>query len=257
MNTENYGTITQTQGHSNVSSKYDFIPTARMLNVLADHGWLPAKIQEANTRKESNRGFQKHIVRLRNESQLPVQVGEYVPEIVLINSHMGTSAFKLMAGIFRLVCTNGLVTGESWATETVRHIGFAEDKAELAILSIASAMPKTIEAVEAFRAVALNDNERMAFAESAIELIKDPEDTYQLNPKSLLSPMRWQDKSDQSLWGTYNVVQEHVIKGGVRRYDTNGRRNSTRAVKNIDRNVAINRALWTLAEKMASLKSVQ
>lgn len=98
MDLNRYATINQAQAHSNVGSRYQMVPTSRMLDILADHGWIPSKVQEARSYK--HQGFQKHIVRLRNEKQLPVQVGEYVPELVLFNSHMGSAAFKLLAGCF-------------------------------------------------------------------------------------------------------------------------------------------------------------
>lgn len=254
IETSHYPTIGQSVAHGNTSDRYQFVPTSRMLTVLADYGWHPSKVMEARTRKSENLGFQKHIVRLRNETQLPVQVGEYVPEIVLINSHMGTCAFSLMAGIFRLVCLNGLVTGDSFACEKVRHTGYADEIAETSVRLITESMPKTIEAVQSFKGIKLLDSERQAFADSAIELIKDPEDKYSIKPSELLRVRRWNDKQDESLWGTLNVVQENVMKGGLRRYDVNGRRNATRAVKNIDRNIGLNRALWSLADKMAELK---
>lgn len=254
MNIENFATINQASAHSKTSDRYAMIPTSRMLNILADHGFMPAKVQEARTRIEENRGFQKHIVRLRAANTSAI-VGEYYPEIVLINSHMGSSSFQLMCGVYRLVCANGMMVGETWGTERVKHTGFADDKAEQAVIRIANALPRVGEAVESFRSIALNDSERMAFASSAIELVKDGDDKYSLDPANVIRPRRWSDKADQSLWGTFNVVQESLIRGGVRRVDANGNRSRTREVRNIDRSVAINRALWMLTEKMAELKT--
>ncbi len=76
--------------------------------------------------------------------------------------------------------------------------------------------------------------------------------------KQILTPRRHDDnKSD--LWATFNRVQENVIKGGLRgvTVKANGERQNrkTREVNGIDQNVRLNRALWTLAEKMAELKA--
>lgn len=253
LNIENYKTINQTQAHENVGSRYQMVPTSTMLEILGDHGWVPSKVLEGGSRKYH--GFQKHIVRLRNESQLPVVVGEYVPELVLFNSHMGSAAFKLMAGVFRLVCANGLVTGESFSERSVRHTGFAVEKAEQAIREITAQMPKTIDVVEGMRRLQLSEPERVAFAESALELVKDPEGRFSINPRNLIIPRRWSDSKDTSLWGAFNVVQENVIRGGVRRIDANGRRTHTRQVKDVSKNIDLNRALWTLAEKMQAIKT--
>jgi hypothetical protein len=254
MNLENYSTLNQTARHGNVSDRYGQIPTSRMLTILADHGWHPSKVQEARANKEANRGFQKHIVRLQNPTNFPTQIAGYIPEIVLVNAHMGTSMFKLLLGIFRFICENGLFVGETFESTSVRHIGFAEDKAEAAIKKIALQAPQSIQAVESFRAITLNDSERMAYAESALELVKNPEDKFQIRPDVLLRPQRNADARDQSLWGTFNVVQEHLVKGGIRRYTNTGRRARTRAITSIDKNVELNRSLWMLTEKMAELK---
>lgn len=258
LNTERYLTLNQTEAHENTSDRYAMVPTSRMLNVLADYGWHPAKVKEANTRVEGNRGFQKHVVRLRNSQfNSPITIGEYVPEIVLINSHMGSSAFQLMCGVYRLVCSNGLTVGENWSTERIVHKGYADEKAENAIRRIVQVLPEVTGKVEEFRAIGMNDSERLAFAESALELVKDADDKYSIRPDRIIQPRRWADRSDQSLWGTFNVVQENLIRGGIRRTDSVGRRSHTRQVKSIDKDLAINRALWTLTEKMAELKHVQ
>lgn len=255
MDTTQYKTLNQTLAHSRVGSRYEMIPTSRMLDILADYGWHPSKVSEARTRSTHNDGFQKHIVRLRNENQLPVQVGQYLPELVLKNSHMGSSVFELIAGIFQLVCANGLTVGESWQSEKVRHTGFATHKAENAIKAITSTMPQVIETVDKLRAVTLEPKEREAYAAGAIELIADKDNKYSMRTSDLLRPRRYADQQNQNtLWQTFNIVQENVIRGGVRRLDANNRSRRTRAVNNIDRNVALNRALWTLAEKMAELK---
>lgn len=253
MNLDNYSTINQTQKHERTSDRYSLVTTRTMLDILADHGWHPSKIQQAGTRVYD--GYQKHIVRLRNESLFPVVLNEYHPELVLINSHMGSSAFQLMAGIYRLVCMNGLIVGESYAKESVRHTGFAEPKAISAIERVVRQLPNAVEQVETFRSITLNDQQREAYASAAIELIKDEEGKFSYNPRSFLSIRRWQDKDDTSLWGTMNVVQENVIRGGVRRIEANGRRTHTRQVKSLDKDTALNRALWSLTERMASLVS--
>src|SRR3954464_15068550 len=85
MNLESYPTLSQSRPHERTSDRYAFIPTTRALGVLADRGWFPARVQEAGTRDAANKGFQKHVVRLRERE---VSVGEEFPEIVLINSHM-------------------------------------------------------------------------------------------------------------------------------------------------------------------------
>src|SRR5262245_55057174 len=79
-----------------VSQKYSFIPTTRALAVLQDHGWHPVQAMEARTRREDFQGFQKHAIRLANPKfNQELQVGSTIPQLLLTNSHAGSSAFEL------------------------------------------------------------------------------------------------------------------------------------------------------------------
>lgn len=253
MEIKKYSTLNQTHASTKVSDKYSFIPTQRVLNVLAYNNWLPSKVQEARTRIDENKGFQKHIVRLRNSAfGTDYAVGECIPEIVLVNSHSGTSAFHLMAGLFRLVCANGLVVGDAWNKFSVRHSGYTDSAVENAVQAICDTLPKVSDSVRKFGTVTLNRDEQLAYAKAAVEL-RFEDDKWAVEPSELLRPRRYTDSKTPTLWNTYNVVQENLING-CRATTSTGRRRNARAITQIDKNVTINRALWTLAQEMANLK---
>lgn len=69
--------------------------------------------------------------------------------------------------------------------------------------------------------------------------------------QQILSPRRWQDESND-LWTTYQRIQENLIKGGLSGRSAKGGRTHTRAVRGIDGDVKLNRALWVMAEAMLS-----
>ena len=75
-----------------------------------------------------------------------------------------------------------------------------------------------------------------------------------VNEDQVLGLHRRED-ADQSLWTTLNVIQENVIRGGLRGRDARGRKVTTRPVQGIDRNVQLNRGLWVLGEEMRKLKA--
>lgn len=245
-----FPTLVQDHAHEKTSAKFGFVKTQAVLEVLADNGWFPSRVSEARSQKY--RGFQTHVVRLQHKSRSnsPVIVGEYVPEIVLKNSHQGGSSFQLMWGIYRLVCSNGMTVGQDWGSQRIRHMGFAAEKVESAVRTMLETLPEVVGSVEGFRNTPLLDSQRVAFSKAAIELIKDESGKYSIAPSELLIPRRYEDRSDTSLWGTLNVVQENIIKGGIRRYTEDGRRYRTREVKSPDRDLKLNQALWTLAEAL-------
>lgn len=252
-----YSTLSAERPASSVSDKYGFVPTTRVLNVLADYGWMPSKVSQSSTRVEERNGFQKHVVRLQNENMLQVlgeSAKEYRPEIIVTNSHDATSAFQLSLGIWRLVCSNGLCASEENGLEKIRHIGFAESLVESAVMRLAAQAPKMIECAEGFRKVVLNHDEAIAYSKAAIELKFDG-DSFTIDPERALFARRYTDKASD-LWSTYNRVQENLIKGGLRGRGKEGQRRTDRAVKSIDRDIKLNRALWTLTEEMAKLKNL-
>jgi hypothetical protein len=114
--------------------------------------------------------------------------------------------------------------------------------------------------VREFEALRLAPAEQHILAEAAHALrFPDQEERpAPITADRLLTPRR-RDDTAANLWATFNVIQENTIRGGIagRTIDANGnrRRATTREVQGIDQNRALNRALWTLAERMAELKA--
>ncbi len=257
IDTSKLTSINATQPSTRVSSKYLFIPTTQALEVLADHGWMPIEARQARTRIEENNGYQKHVIRLMNDRfNKELMVGDTIPQLMLTNSHSGTSAFELSAALLRKICMNGLcVSDKTLDSIKIRHMGYQDQSMSLACESIVKALPNVLTEIEQFKAITLEQPEKEAFAKAAIEMRFDG-DTYTVEPKQVLSIRRYQDREDNSLWTTYNVLQENLIKGGIRQQRKDGTRIRSRQVKNIDQDTKINRALWTLQKEMATLKAM-
>lgn len=244
-----------------VSSKYAFIPTTRALAVLADHGWQPIQAIEARTRKAELNGFQKHAIRLTNtQFNQELMVGSTIPQILLTNSHAGTAAFELSLALFEKVCSNGLIVSRG-TTEHVRvtHRGYADEAMESALLSVIPGIKPVLQLTDEFKRMQLTEAERKAFATAAIELRWNGEE-FAVDPLSVIRPRR-SAESSPTLWNTYNVAQEAIIRGGVMQRDvrngskTYGRSTRSRKIGGLDENIRLNRALWRLTEEMAKLKS--
>lgn len=252
---EGLASVHQTHAAPRTSSRYKFIPTTRALDVLADYGWQPVEARQARTRIEENEGFQKHAIRLVNPMfNKQMVVGSTIPQIMLTNSHLGTSSFEISAALFEKVCANGLCVSKGSAdTIRIMHFGFQDVDVAQAAERMLKQLPETMQRVDEFKNLILTQEERKAFAESAIELRFDG-DKYAVGADQLLRTFRAEEKNP-TLWNTYNVVQEKIIKGGVRQQRTDGSIVKSREVKNINENIKLNRALWSLTEKMAELKS--
>jgi len=95
-----------------VSDRYAFVPTARIVAGLRETNWVPVDVEEQRIRQEKRRGFQKHLLRFRLAAQIE-SLDEWNIELVLVNSHDGGCAYRLHAGIYRRICSNGLVVQEN------------------------------------------------------------------------------------------------------------------------------------------------
>jgi hypothetical protein len=228
--------ITAEHGASTVSNRYGFISTRTLLDNLATEGFTPRSIQVARTIKEERKGFQKHIVRLNHGELMPMQLGEYRPEIVLINSHDGSTSLKLMLGMFRLVCTNGLVTGEAMFCQRFIHREISVERVNASAVSLANSLPQLADRVSAMQARQMSAVEASEFTKRAAMLRWDDEQKALQAAWSLGRSRRYEDGRD-NLWQTYNRVQENIIKGGYR----------VRRITGAAKDVEINRSLWNLA----------
>ncbi len=243
--------IHATHPSERVSEAYGFIPTSTIVTALEREGFVPFKAQQARTRQLETREFAKHLIRFRHRDHLTRQVGDWLPEIVLVNAHDGSSAYRIMAGVFRIVCLNGLVVGQSFTDVRVRHTRNAPEEIVDASFRVIEALPSITDGIETMRAVTLESEERTAFAQAAL-VLRYGEDA-PIRADQLITPRRNEDRG-RDLWTVLNVAQEHLLRGGDRTTDTT-RRTRTRKITGVSEDVRLNRALWTLAEEMARIKA--
>ena len=243
------------EAHESRSSRYTFIPTSAVIDGLMAEGFQPYAAMQQRTRDESKRDYTRHVIRFRHPGAQPVNVGDSIPEIVLLNSHDGTSAYRLMAGLFRLVCSNGLVIAESTCADvSVRHSGNVVGEVIEGAFKVLDDTKTAIDASQRMAALTLSRPEQEVFAEAAAQLRWDNPEETPIRAEQLLSNRRYGDDGND-LWKTFNRVQENVIRGGLRGRTTTNRRMTTREVTGVSENIRLNRALWTLAEKMEALKA--
>ncbi|VWD45589.1 MULTISPECIES: DUF932 domain-containing protein [Burkholderia] len=239
--------------HESRSERYTYIPTIEVLRGLRNEGFQPFMICQTRVRDSGKREFTKHMLRLRHTDQI---TGEEADEIVLLNSHDGTSSYQMLAGTFRFVCQNGMVAGENIADIRVPHKGNVVQNVINGAFNVLDGFDLIREQKDGMRAMTLDRDEQQAFARSALMLRYDPTEADAPAPISesqLLAPRRFEDRRDD-LWTVFNRVQENLTKGGLHGRSRSGRAMSTRPITGIDQNVKLNRALWMLADAMRQLK---
>ena len=114
--------------HTSRSQNYTYIPTITVLESLQREGFQPFFACQTRVRDPGRRGYTKHMLRLRRAGEIN---GEHVPEIILLNSHDGTSSYQMLPGYFRFVCQNGCVCGQSLGEVRVPHRGNVVEKVDI------------------------------------------------------------------------------------------------------------------------------
>lgn len=244
-----------------VSSRYTFVSTAQVVDLLQGEGWEPVSARQQRVRLPERQGFQMHELRFARRDDLDksmFEVGATRPELILQNAHDGTRAYRIDAGLYRLVCRNGLVVADArFAHVAIRHLDVSAEKFATAAQSVADTTSQVLDVVARWQAVELTPINRHNFATRAATLRWDSEQPIArlLDAGDLLKPLRYgDDKSD--LWTTFNVVQEHLVRGGDRYMgytaDMGVRRSTTRPIGSLTVGQRLNKALWSLAEEFAN-----
>ncbi len=237
--------------HTSRSERYTYVPTVEILRGLRNEGFTPFMVCQSKVRDDGKREHAKHMIRLRHADRIEAAEAN---EIILLNSHDGSSSYLLYAGCFRFVCQNGLVCGTTTNTIRIPHKGDIINDVIEGAFRVVDDFERADEEREGMKALTLNNGEQQAFARAALMLKYDQDTPAPITETQILRPQRREDmKSD--MWTTFNAVQENLVKGGLRGRNTNGNTIRTREVKGIDQNIRLNSALWTLAEEMRKLKA--
>lgn len=259
------------QPHVSRSDRYVYVSTEDVMTALMEKGFVPVEARVTRSRDPDRKNYTKHMVRMRLLGETALAVGDTFLEVILRNAHDGTAAYDFMAGLFKLLCLNGMAVDDGTiASVHIRHAGNRDRQIQAVVdgaFQIVEHAPLALEAPKVWPAIKLTRDEQMAFAESARTVrFGDKEGNVDtpITAEQLLYVRREADRGTgpngrSDLWRTFNVVQENTVKGGLHARIQNDRgrwRNmSTREVKSIDGDLKLNRALWQLASEMAKLKA--
>ena len=236
--------------HESRSERFTYVPTIDVLTKLRAEGFEPFSACQTRSRDDGQLAFTKHMLRLRRVDFS--QSRDEVPEVIVLNSHNGSSSYQMMAGIFRFVCANGLISADESTQEIrVRHKGDIVGEVIEGAYRVVQDFETVQASIEKMKAVKLLPEELHMFAASALAL-RWPNGAAPIDTVRVSQARRPSD-TGMDLWTTFNRVQENLLRGGQVGARVNGRSARTRAVSGIGQNVALNRGLWMLAAKRAGI----
>ena len=241
-----------------LSKHYSFVPTSNVINDLRSMGWECVDAKQVKARKKSTRGYQKHMITFEHP-KYKVEGAEEYPQLLLTNSHDGGNAFQLSAGIFRLVCSNGLVIKtEDYGTARLVHKGYSFEAVQKLVNEFVDTIDETLTRITAMKEVELDKAQQMEFAKQAA-LLRFTAKSYNednigdvVDLDDLLNVERKEDAGN-GLWEVFNRVQESLVNGKYN-YAMNGKVNAAdaktrkaRPIKNFKQSIDVNKKLSELA----------
>lgn len=177
---------------------------------------------------------------------------EAYPRIILTNSYDGFNAFTFRVGLFRLVCSNGLVVcTDQFVDISIRHINYTEEKLREVVAKAILAVDNQIGTFNDMRSITLTAEQKTELAINALRYRKGLADDAPMiadeeGIADLLEPTREEDNSD-TLWAVFNILQEKITKGGAV-VGINGKKaRKMRGITSFAKDIDINQRLYKAA----------
>jgi hypothetical protein len=235
-----------------LSEHYSFVPTMNVINDLRELGYEVVDATQVKARKKSTNGYQKHLITLEHP-KYKVEGSKEYPQILLTNSHDGGNAFTLSAGIFRLVCSNGLVIKtEDYGSARLVHKGYSFEAVQELVKQFEETVDEVLTRITAMKKVELTKDQQIEFAKQAA-LLRFKSKSYNedniekvVNIDDLLNVDRKEDAGN-GLYEVFNRVQESLINGKYTYLGTKDKPRKARPIKNFKQNIEVNSKLSKLA----------
>ena len=241
-------------GSSNTSDKYTHIPTDTVIKDLELLGWGVVDAKEVKARKQV--GYQKHLVVFRNNDVvINGKDGDTVyPQILLTNSHDGKNSFSFQAGLFRMICENGLVIAtKQFEAMKIRHMGYDFETLQGVIKNMISNLDLTVESMNKMKETELTEEQTLDFAKQLLETrVAGSKNKFGDEAiADILTPQRKEDKGN-GLWEVFNRVQENIVEGNFQYLTPGGKLRQARPIKNFRQDMNINAKMYEQALTFAA-----
>ena len=267
--------IFSTKPSPEVSKKYSHIPTDKLIDDMRLLGWKAIDAKEVKARQKSTRGFQKHLVVFRNpdivinhnpnglkrDTSSPTgwrnsdgtfgkknSVDTVFPQILLTNSHDGKNAFTFTAGLFRMICENGLVISTNeFEKVAIRHMGYDFEELQKQINEMVEQLPLTVESMNKMIDTKMEQKAIVDFAKDMLA-VRFPEEELKritIDMDEFITPVRPEDKG-KDLWSVFNVIQEKIIEGDFE-YKVGVKTRKARQIKNFKQDMDLNSKMFDVA----------
>lgn len=245
-----------------VKETYGFVNTSEIVARFERQGWLLSDAKQAKVKSDERQGYQKHLLRFRNENFPRIdgfrENNESIPELIVENSHDGTSSLKIYFGVFRIACLNGIISGANFSSYRIIHSQNSIKKIDESIDLMTGSIPDLIKRVSQYSQIEMSHDKSLELAASFAALrLHNTKGVLDTKLDAMLAPRRSAD-TEKDAYSIFNVLQEKVIRGGIRYTQKNlvtgfDDRKTTRAINSVSQSVKLNREMWNSLEQIVGV----
>jgi hypothetical protein len=245
-----------------LTDRYASLNTSELLPIMADYGYFPMQAAQKKSRKGETQ-HSSHMLSFAKTYHTEEVIGAVRPEIILYNSHDGSSSVRLFAGCFRFICSNGIVAGDGFQSRiyhNVRAITGFEDM----LRNTVDALPTLMERIEKLRQTKLLYSQAQAMARAGVQtrwnmlntetLVKQPNGVY-ATEATVRDALKVQRNEDDYMdaFTVFNRIQEAVVRGNafvksLTEKNSEGIMRKARPVNSVSEGIRINSELWDIAD---------
>jgi hypothetical protein len=238
------------------SQRYSFIPTHRIIEDMTTLGWSirDAKGMKSTGKNPIRQQYGAHMIRFFHPDIKILNDGgvEAYPEILIKNNSMGTGKIQVEVGVIRLACSNGMVIKSmDLGSFKLRHRMYTFTDLQTLVNSIIERLPIAVEKINRFAQIELTPAQQKSFAIKALQARMGEEKVATDAEISSLLRVRREADQGNTLWHTFNRLQESIIRGGEYFVDASGKMRKMKPINNFIQDMKLNGDLWEVCEEFA------
>lgn len=238
--------------HSERSSRYFHVTTKEIGDIFESQGFSIVKYSQSRVKNETDKSHARHLVKFRYQKD-DLKIGDTKPEIIVQNDGLGTRSLRISFGLYRLVCSNGLVIGSDLFKTALKHDKNIHSALNEAIPRLLNQKELLVDQYNQFVKSNPSSNQTYELAQEAfkIQTANSSLDLVNIDLNQYLDKRRWAD-TDNNGWTIFNQIQENMFRRKIYAQIKNEKNElEFKALKRVSENsqraIEMNKDLWNAA----------
>lgn len=259
------GSFVQDQRHLSKSEKFVAVQPSQIATVLNDHGFDLVHLKTGRAKLEDRQNHQTTIARYRSRDAFGVD-GAFFDLLFKVPHLYG--AIEARLGFFRGVCANAWNSGRLVERAKIRHVGDTLQQIDTLIPFLVSQREAMVDQIRLMQSRNVTPDQLAYLAKEVAHLrLRDALNNVtveNIQYNNLITPRRQED-TGSDLYSVINVLQENVMRFGLRYQTVSQDENGISNVRNLVarpvmrnrqgeiesvRSMDLNGSIWELAQNL-------